>query len=272
VEDQMTHLRHERLTYELRGLIFEVRKKLKAGWSEEIYHQALVQLLKDRDIPFRSKPRKTITHRGIEVQIFECDMIVRDLIVLELKVLPFATFAARHYAQLFHYLKCWNKDLGLLVNFGPTRAQIERFVWDEPELEIRENYDAIRPDMTDADRLCLRRVRQNILAIAQQYGLGYPETMYRRIVAIEMDHNDLSCHANVEIPARFDSKVLTQHPSDHLLVEGNYLLNIRSLLDHPPGYDFARTKTYLNSLGLKFGLVVNFGKKQPLNVRVLFCP
>ena len=111
--------------------------------SEEIYHQGLVQLLKDRDIPFRSKPRKTITHRGIEVQIFECDLIVRDLIVLELKLLPFATFAAGHYAQLFHYLKCWNKDLGLLVNFGPTRAQIERFVWDEPELEIREDYDAI---------------------------------------------------------------------------------------------------------------------------------
>jgi GxxExxY protein len=116
--------------------------------------------------------------------------------------------------------------------------------------------------MTHTDRLCLHRVRQNILAIAEQYGLGYPEAMYRRIVAIEMNHNDLSCQANVEIPVRFDSKVMTQHPSDHLLVEGSYLLGIRSLLDHPPRYDFARTKTYLNSLGLKFGLVVNFGKKQ----------
>lgn len=34
----MTHLRHEKPTYELRGLIFEVRKKLKTGWSEEVYH------------------------------------------------------------------------------------------------------------------------------------------------------------------------------------------------------------------------------------------
>ena len=40
----MTHLRHEKLTYELRGLIFEVRKKLKTGWTEEIYHQGLIQL------------------------------------------------------------------------------------------------------------------------------------------------------------------------------------------------------------------------------------
>jgi len=260
--EQMPHLRHEKLTYELRGLIFEVRKKLKTGWSEEIYHQGLVQLLRDKGIPVHSKPRKSITHRGIEVQVFECDLIVWDLIILELKVLPFSTFAGGHYAQLIHYLKCWAKDLGLLVNFGPTRAQIERFVWDEPELEIHENYDSIKSDMTDTDRLTLRQVRQSILAVGQQYGLGYPETMYRRIAAIEMNHNGLSCQAEVEIPARWDGCVLAQHSSDHLLVEDNYLLNIRALLDQPTRYDFARTKTYLNSLGLKFGLIVNFGKKQ----------
>jgi len=46
----MTHLRHEKLTYELRGLIFEVRKKLKTGWPEEVYHQGLVQSLQGRNI------------------------------------------------------------------------------------------------------------------------------------------------------------------------------------------------------------------------------
>jgi len=72
----MSHLRHEKLTYELRGLIFQVRKKLKTGWSQEVYHQGLVQLLRDKGIPVRSKPRKPIIHRGIEVQVFECDLIV----------------------------------------------------------------------------------------------------------------------------------------------------------------------------------------------------
>ena len=86
--------------------------------------------------------------------------------------------------------------------------------------------------------------------------------MYRRIATIEMNHNGLSCQGEVEIPARWDDRVLAQHSSDHLLVEDNYLLNIRSLLDQPTRYDFARTKTYLNNLGLKFGLIVNFGKRQ----------
>jgi len=184
------------------------------------------------------------------------------LIILELKVLPFTTFAAGHYAQLIHYLKCWAKDLGLLVNFGPTRAQIERFVWDEPELQIHENYDSIKSDMTDTDRLYLRQLRRSILAIGQQYGLGHPETMYRSITTIEMNHSGLSCQVEVEIPVRWGGRVLAKHSSDHLLIEDNYLLNIRSLLDQPTRYDFARTKTYLNSLGLKFGLIVNFGKRQ----------
>jgi len=258
----MTRLRHEKLTYELRGLIFDVRKKLKTGWSEEVYHQGLVQSLLGRNIPFRSKPRKAIVHRGIKTQVFECDLIVWDSIILELKVLPFTSFAAGHYAQLIHYLKCWDKDLGLLVNFGPTHAQVERLVWDEPELDIHEDYNSIKSDMTNADRSYLRRVRQSILTIGKQYGIGYPETMYRELATIEMNHNGLKCQAGVEIPARLDSQVLAQHSSDHILVEGKYLLNIRSLMEWPAKYDFARTKTYLNSLGLKFGLVVNFGKKQ----------
>lgn len=258
----MTNLRYEKLTYELRGLIFEVRQKLKTGWPEEVYHQGMVQLLLDKDIPVRSKPRKTIVHRGVDVHVFECDLIVWDLIILELKVLPFTTFVPGHYGQIIHYLKCWAKNLGLLVNFGPTRAEVKRVVWDEPELQTYEDYDSLKPYMADAERSCLSEVRRNIRVIGQQYGLGYPETMYRKIAVMEMNHSGLRCQAGVEIPARLDNRLLAHHASDYLLVEGNFLLNIHSLLDHPPEYDFAQTKTYLNSLGLKFGLIVNFGKKQ----------
>ena len=258
----MTNLRHENLTFELRGLIFEVRQKLKTGWPEEVYHQGMLQSLLERDIPVHSKPRKAVIHRGCEVHVFECDLIVWDVIILELKALPLTSFAARHYAQIIHYLKCWGKDLGLLVNFGPTRAEVKRVVWDEPDLETYENYDSIEPYVTDSDRSCLSEIKQNVYAVVRQYGLGYPETMYRKIVAIEMNHNGLHCQAEAEIPARLDDRVLVQHSSDHLLIENNFLLNIRSLLEHPPEYEFARTKTYLNSLGLKLGLIVNFGKKQ----------
>ena len=258
----MIHLRYEEQSYELRGLIFDVHKRLKAGWPEEIYHQGLVRLMEDRGIPVCSKPHKAIVHRGVEVHLFECDLIAWDLIILELKVLPFTSFAPAHYAQLIHYLKCWGKDLGLLVNFGPTRVQIRRVIWDEPKLELHEDYRAIESEMTHVDRSRLDQIRQSVWAIGQEYGLGYPETVYRKIVAIELGHKGLTCQADVEIPAQWGSSVLGRHFSDHLLVEDSYLLNVRSLLDYPTKYDFARTKTYLHSLDLKLGFVVNFGKRQ----------
>jgi hypothetical protein len=44
----MTHLRHAKLTYELRGLIFEARKKLKTGWPEEVYHSVFFSVRESR--------------------------------------------------------------------------------------------------------------------------------------------------------------------------------------------------------------------------------
>lgn len=36
--------------------------------------------------------------------------------------------------QIIHYLKCWQKDLGLLVNFGTPKVNIKRIVWHESSL------------------------------------------------------------------------------------------------------------------------------------------
>jgi len=257
----MPELRHQKLTYEIRGMIFEARRRLRTGWPEDVYHQGLVRIMEEKGAPVVSKPRKMLVHRGIEVHLFECDLIAWDLVILELKALPFTSFAPRHYAQLINYLKLWGKDLGLLVNFGPMRAEIERVVWDEPELVVHEDYSTIEAEMTGKDRECLFQLREDILVVGQQYGLGYPEVVYRKIAAIEFQHDGLCCQTDVEVPARLDGRILTQTASDHLLVNGAYLLNIRSLLDQPPVYEFARTKTYLNNLGLKLGFVVNFGKK-----------
>ena len=205
-----------------------------------------------------------ITHRGIEVHAFECDLIVSDRIILELKALPDDAFAPVHYAQLINYLKCWKIDLGMLVNFGSVNARIKRIVRDEPVWAIQEDYLPIKSNLTEANRIYLRQMRQNILAIGKQYGLGYFDTIYRKIIAIEMEHSGLKCRTEIEIPVRWDgaNTILTRQCSAYVLVEDGFLLNVRSLLDCPPKYDFAQMKTFLRNLGLEFGVIVNFGKKQ----------
>lgn len=100
----MTDWPHQAQTFELRKHIFAVRNELKAGWSEHIYHHALEQALRSANIPVLSKPRRALTHRGIEIHVFGPDLIAWDEIILELKLLPYQSqFAREHYAQIIHY-------------------------------------------------------------------------------------------------------------------------------------------------------------------------
>jgi len=178
-------LRHEDKTYALRGLAYDVRNVLGMGWPEEIYHQGFIELARDRNIPVVSKPRKTIFHREVDVHTFECDLIAWDLILLEFKMLPNARFAPSHFAQIIHYLKSWHKDLGLLINFGTSHIQIERVVWNEPTLQIVENYETI-DQKASIDWSIIYQIKDILIEIGHQYGLGYPETMYRKILSIEL--------------------------------------------------------------------------------------
>ena len=190
-------------------------------------------------------------------------MIVWNLIAIECKALPFDTkFAGEHYAQLIHYLKFYGKDLGLLVNFAHSPVLIERVLWDAPKPEITENYDHFQGKLSSSDRKNLLLIRQAVQSVVSQYGLGYPETVYRRIVAIEIQHIGLTCISDVEVQAIWHGQPLSEQITPLMLIAGRYLLHVRAMLDSPTEYDFRRTKTYLKHLGLQFGLVVNFGRQQ----------
>lgn len=259
----MSKLKHAEKTFLLRGLLFQVRNELKLGWPEEAYHQAFVEVLRQNDVPVLSKQRLDLLHRGILVHTFEADVIVWELIILELKALAFeTTFSGVHLAQLIHYLKCYGKDLGLLVNFSSTPIAIKRVVWDEPRLDIAETYSDIQPLLVETDKPLLRQVRECILTIARQYGLGYPETVYRNLITIELEHCGISCISDVQAPAHWGNTIQGYHEIPHLLVAEKYLIHIRSLLAYPTSYDFTRTKTYLKSLKVPIGLVINFGRTQ----------
>lgn len=261
--DRITLLRHGDKTQKLLGLIFRVRNELKAGWSEDVYHQALLRLCEAEDVPVVTKPRTVMLHRGVEIHIFEPDLIVWDLIILELKALAYQTqFTGEQYAQLIHYLKYYGKDLGLLINFAPKRVQTKRIIWDEPVLDLQEEYERIIPLLSEQDRPSLRQIRECILTIGRQYGLGYPESVYRKLILVEAMSCGINCVAEVEIPVLWNGERIAGQKTQHILMENKFLIHLRSLLDYPTEYDFTRLKTYLASLHLSIGLVINFGREQ----------
>jgi len=53
-------------------------------------------------------------------------MVVNDLVLVEINCLP--RLAPRHIAQVINYLRASTLEVGLLLNFGPTRT-FERLIY-----------------------------------------------------------------------------------------------------------------------------------------------
>jgi len=55
---------------------------------------------------------------------FFIDLLVDDNIIVELKSVR--NLAKEHQQQLVNYLKGLRKDIGLLINFGPSGVEVKR--------------------------------------------------------------------------------------------------------------------------------------------------
>ena len=74
--------------------------------------------------------------RGKEVGTFFADLMVNDLVLVEVKTVR--NLDSAHEAQLLHYLRATEIEVGLLLNFG-HRAHFRRLVFDNDRKQIRVN-------------------------------------------------------------------------------------------------------------------------------------
>ena len=117
---------HETLTYEVRGALMEVYNALGPGFREETYKQAVIAELRRRNIPVERERSIPVTYKGEVVDTYRLDVVIDEKVILELKAVE--EFHPRHRAQMLSYLKVSGLRLGLLVNFGTDKLQIQRIV------------------------------------------------------------------------------------------------------------------------------------------------
>ena len=65
---------------------------------------------------------------------FRLDFLCKEDIIIECKSVPKLT--SDHRAQLFNYLRLLKMPSGILVNFMPQYAEIERYFYDEERQSI----------------------------------------------------------------------------------------------------------------------------------------
>jgi GxxExxY protein len=253
----------------LRGCIFDVHNEVGIGYPEEAYHRAFAACCERRGIPLKSKQKGRLEHRNQLVHIFEYDLLADDEILLELKALP-GGFARENSVQLLSYLKFWKKRLGLLVNFGREKTEIERLPFTEKALASAEDYEHIRSILNPADQSLLRSVRDGVLFAAKQHGLGYGDTVCAKLLCAEWLYRELTVQRELICPARFEDDDLGRFPINAILVGKRLLCCVVAFKDEIGPFEIGKTQSYLRALSLPAGIVVNFGK-HALQIRGI-CP
>lgn len=126
-------LRHH--IYDVIGAIHEVHKELGAGLNEYCYQEGMQLQLTELGIPFQREQSFHPQYHGREMEaLYRVDFLCKGDVIVECKSVM--ELVNNHRAQLFNYMRLLECPCGILVNFAPQFATIERYFYDKEETEI----------------------------------------------------------------------------------------------------------------------------------------
>ena len=136
MEVSPVNLKHGELTEQIIGVFYDVYNELGYGFLESTYSEAMLIALQDAGLAASREVSVPVWFRGRKVGQYFADLLVNDCVLLELKTAR--NIEPSHEAQLLHYLRATEIEVGLLLNFG-VRPQFRRLLFDNPRKKIREN-------------------------------------------------------------------------------------------------------------------------------------
>jgi len=117
-------MEYEDITHKIIGAAYQVCNKLGFGFLESVYRKAMIiELSKDALKVEPEKPLK-VYYDGQIIGDFYVDLLIEDEIIVELKSVQ--NLAKEHEVQLVNYLNGLKKEIGLLINFGPSGVEVKR--------------------------------------------------------------------------------------------------------------------------------------------------
>ena len=132
------------IVYRVIGAAMNVHTEMGNGLLEPLYQEALNVELIDRGIfNEREKEVKCYYKKHLLEKTYKMDLLIGDIIV-ELKSVK--ELLPEHRAQLFNYMRLTKKTIGLLINFGKSSLQGERYGFIEETNEcvlLDKNMDFI---------------------------------------------------------------------------------------------------------------------------------
>jgi GxxExxY protein len=124
----MDKLKYRDITEKIIGASFEVHKFLGNGFQEVIYQRALAYEFKMAGLSFEREIDQHIFYKDLNEAIGtrRADFLVEQKVLVELKAVVHLDDV--HLAQILNYLRAYNIEVGLLINFGSKSLTFKRVV------------------------------------------------------------------------------------------------------------------------------------------------
>jgi GxxExxY protein len=256
----VSKLVHPELSYEVRGVLFDVYNTLGPMLKEEYYRDAIVLGVGQRGVSCEPEKDFEVYYEGERVGLYYVDVwIDGGKMLLEVKVAP--AIEPIHRAQAISYLKVTDADLAIVVNYGGSSLEDERlpnflrdkrpgFVWQPQPVAQGLLY----PDLVNAIQRACHRVHFTL-------GPGFFHQVYRRATMIELRRSELNFDYIKQLPVEYKGQLLGYQDVRLILVEGKVLLATFALrrADDVGSTALAeQLKAHLRHLNLKLGLLANF--------------
>src|SRR5437868_6867770 len=108
-------LLHGELTKQIVACFYQVHAELGGGFPESVYSRAMEIALTEAGLAVQREVPLVVNFRGRLVGEFRADTMVNSRVLLEYKTAVRAVEVAE--AQLLNYLRCTDKEVGLLLKF-----------------------------------------------------------------------------------------------------------------------------------------------------------
>ena len=110
------------------GCSYTVSNVLGCGFLEKVYENALAHELRKSGFEVLQQHGISVVYDGVTVGIFDADLVVNGLVIVELKTVKALTEV--HMAQCMNYLRATGARVCLLINFGNPKVEIKRIILD----------------------------------------------------------------------------------------------------------------------------------------------
>ncbi len=121
-----SRLKYSDITEKVIGCAMKVHSHFGSGFPETVYKKSLMIELERSGLQFQSEVEKDIYYQGAFIGKRRLDLMIEGIVLIELKATKEVDKSC--YNQIINYLKVFDLEVGLLLNFGGESLHFKRFM------------------------------------------------------------------------------------------------------------------------------------------------